>query len=87
MITILDLKVVNIEHEVEQGEWLYRFDTSDKGCYVKRVKSESPRWGHGVLVQLLDKTEKRFMPANVSGFPFRFDQLHDAIDFVNTYKD
>lgn len=61
-MNIDDLKVVEQTYEVTRGDWIYRVRQNAQGCFVTRVPVDQQYWNHGVIKQMYDFSQRKFLP-------------------------
>lgn len=60
----LTLKMVATVRETQPIKgWVYRISSSDKGSTLMRTPEGEPYWGHGIIKQVYQPEEKKFVPA------------------------
>lgn len=73
------MKTIAETRECETGNWIYRFDISDKGVAVNRVPVANPLWSHGHYNEAYSISENQFIPIIRSGLREYFPHISNAL--------
>ncbi len=64
MATLHDLVTVETTYEVSEKGWIYRIVVDrDHLALIKRTREKSPLWSHGLLMEIYDQRQGKFVPA------------------------
>ena len=82
----MELQLIEQTLEAEQGNWVYRFHTSERGVLVRRVDKDNRLWSHGVRVHMFDRAQNSFRIANRCGTDVYFQYLDEAVAVVKAQE-
>lgn len=90
----MDLKIVEQTWETVKGQWIYRIrEVKDAewraarfpATMISRVPVDRPLWNHGVIRQMFDHSQGKFVPANMISRSVYFKTVEEAVAVIEQH--